>query len=441
MLSKSFSKAVLFTCLTGLTATASAQAWPPEGPHENVSFATKPLTLETSYTLRQGFSPHGIFPSMDNNLYYHRYWSEFIPSHVVYRDGPVRELEYKPNKKVGQARATTKLGELTLDEMIKHPDSRAQGFVVVHQGKVIYEAYPGMRETDMHIWMSTSKTIASLLVSQLEEEGKVDVTKPIDNYLKEFKGTDWEGVRIIDILDMSTGLDGSETMPNMMNFEHPVSQWHRLVLQGGQELAPMTSRDAVLAIKNDPNTEAGQFFQYSSPATQVLGFLVEHVLDQRLSDIVSERIWSKMGAEGDATLGLNNAGNGGIFAFMSSRLRDKARYGMLYTPSWKTVANEQIISDSVIEKTQNECRPAMFERTKKAAIEAGQWHFSTDTDVLCNSRQWDAVYKDGDMYKAGSHGQGLYVSPSRDLVVAYFSTSYHNWQDYARAVAKAVDNN
>lgn len=39
-----------------------------------------------------------------------------------------------------------------------------------------------------------------------------------------------------------------------------------------------------------------------------------------------------------------------------------------------------------------------------------------------NSCQWDFVRNDGDFFKAGFGGQGLYVSPSRDLVVACFGT-------------------
>ena len=38
------------------------------------------------------------------------------------------------------------------------------------------------------------------------------------------------------------------------------------------------------------------------------------------------------------------------------------------------------------------------------------------------SWQWDAVWADGGMYKSGYLGQGLYVDPDRDLVVAWFGT-------------------
>ena len=410
----------------------------PGGPHEPVSFATQPMDLARSYRLREGFHPHAIFPSNDHNLYFHLRWSEFIPTHVVPRAGAIAELRVGPDVGIGSVVARTGLGELSLDEVIQHPRSRIQGFIVVYEGSILYEAYPGMRDTDLHIWMSTSKTIASLLIGQLEEAGRINIDHPIDRYLTEFKGTQWEGIRIIDLLDMSTGLDASETATNVMNLGHPVSQWQRLVLHGGEDAKPRTSKDAILAVANDPNLAAGESFQYSSLTTQILGFLIERVVDQRLADIIADRIWSKIGAEGDATLGLNDSGGPGIFALVSSRLRDKARYGLLYTPSWSTVARERLVSPGIIAKIQDGCRPDLYERAKADAKAAGTRFFSDDPDVRCNSRQWDAVYRDGDLYKSGSHGQGLYVSPTRDLVVAYFSTSYFSWQDYARGIAKKL---
>jgi hypothetical protein len=49
--------------------------------------------------------------------------------------------------------------------------------------------------------------------------------------------------------------------------------------------------------------------------------------------------------------------------------------------------------------------------------------------------QWDAVWADGDFFKVGFRGQGLYVSPSKDLVVAFFSAQRQSQQSYARALA------
>ena len=55
---------------------------------------------------------------------------------------------------------------------------------------------------------------------------------------------------------------------------------------------------------------------------------------------------------------------------------------------------------------------------------------------VSNAWQWDAIWPDGDMSKGGVFGQGLYVSPAKDLVVAYFSTVLDTaLHRYARQIA------
>jgi len=39
-----------------------------------------------------------------------------------------------------------------------------------------------------------------------------------------------------------------------------------------------------------------------------------------------------------------------------------------------------------------------------------------------NSYHWDWVMPDGDFFKSGFGGQGLFISPERDLVIAFFGT-------------------
>jgi hypothetical protein len=48
-----------------------------------------------------------------------------------------------------------------------------------------------------------------------------------------------------------------------------------------------------------------------------------------------------------------------------------------------------------------------------------------------NSWQWDLVMPDHDFCKNGFGGQGLYISPTRDLVIAYFGTLVETRQEHA----------
>ncbi|ADV89283.1 beta-lactamase [Vibrio vulnificus] len=56
---------------------------------------------------------------------------------------------------------------------------------------------------------------------------------------------------------------------------------------------------------------------------------------------------------------------------------------------------------------------------------------------------FDTIFEDGDLYKGGVGGQGIYISPDKDLVVTFFSTSTGKNQEetYAREIAKYFANN
>jgi CubicO group peptidase (beta-lactamase class C family) len=59
-----------------------------------------------------------------------------------------------------------------------------------------------------------------------------------------------------------------------------------------------------------------------------------------------------------------------------------------------------------------------------------------------NTYQWDFVMPDGDFFKGGHNGQGLYISPERDVVVAFFGSgddpSIFVSMMLARAVVKSL---
>jgi hypothetical protein len=105
---------------------------------------------------------------------------------------------------------------------------------------------------------------------------------------------------------------------------------------------------------------------------------------------------------------------------ISSRLSDMARFGMLYTPSWNKVASERVVTPEIVERIQRGVRSKEFFRKGFGPVEIG--HLNDDS-MISNSRQWDAVWSDGDFYKAGFQTRALYVSPARDLVIVLFSVN------------------
>jgi len=416
-------------CWPALFALSAAAATPELLP---VSVAKDGIPAELGYRLRGGFTSTSAYDTGDRNLYYFLHWEQYIPHSVVRRDGPIAPLPVALNSALGSVRARTSLGELSLDQMLADPRSRTQGFLVVHKGRVVFEKYPGMRASDHHLWFSSSKSVAGLLVGLLEADGKLDVSKPIETYLPELANTHWRGIAIIDILDMASGLDLAESEQSRTDPRTAVNHFFRSDLGDASGMSEKTSNEILFGVGK--KSAAGETFEYSSLNTKMLGLLVERVSGQRLADFLSERVWAKMGAEGDGLLALDMQGGPSIHGQISSRLRDKARYGMLYTPSWKAVAQQPVVPASLIDKIQHGCRPSIYQRG--AAARATNLQFKP----RCNSRQWDAVFEDGDFYKGGARGQGIYVSPSRDYVAVWFSTTMESgWMSYARAMGEVLE--
>jgi CubicO group peptidase (beta-lactamase class C family) len=79
--------------------------------------------------------------------------------------------------------------------------------------------------------------------------------------------------------------------------------------------------------------EPGQRFEYSSMNTMMMLMIAEQITGKPFHDLLTERVWSKSGMEGDAEPDLPPSGEPSACGIVASRLRDLARYGMLDTPS------------------------------------------------------------------------------------------------------------
>lgn len=354
----------------------------------------------------------------DEAVYFSARAAEFLSTAIVPVRQPVRQLPTQSIPEIGKIRVNTiNFGMLTLDEYLAKLESYLQGFIVVNKGKVVYEKYPRMRAEDPHIWMSNAKVTASLIIDLLINEGKIDENKKMGDYVTEFRGTPTGQVRVKDVLDMTTGLNSDE---NPETRSDPNSIATRTFLaefgfphKGKVERLINVLKEAQFVSK------PGEKFQYASATTQLLVYLAEAVEGKQWSDIFDERVWSKIGAEAPIQLHMSPDGIVGAHGLISSNLRDLARFGMLYTPSWEKVATERIVSPDMI------MRIRAGVRTKEFFLGAYNGPvfakiFDDDT-ILSNSRQWDLIWPDGDFWKGGMMSQGLYVSPNKDLVIAYFS--------------------
>jgi len=360
--------------------------------------------------------------------------TEFWNHSIINRSGPVRELPLVLRDDVADFVTTTDKGELTLRNYVNN--SSVNGALVLHHGEVVFEAYPRMRPQDKHLYMSVSKGHAATLIAILEDREQIDVSQGVETYLPSLKGSGWDGVPVLDILDMASGIgclegeDGAYDNPERCYYQYEAS------------LGWLRATDATLDSTFDymatleSHRPAGEAFEYTSPNTFILGWLAEQIAGEPFVDLLSTEIWQKMGAESDGIIVAPRRGvpiaSGGI----SSTLRDMARFGLMFTPSGRQ-GIQPVISDTYLDNIQKNGRAEIFraDRGEDSGMVDGE-------PARHNSYQWDFVMDDGDFFKGGYGGQGLYISPSRDLVVAFFGTfdedrQGHEMTRIARQLAKS----
>jgi len=386
-----------------------------------VSAAQEPFSKDFIKGAHNSFNSFHAQMGGDHTLYYLLNFSAVLRTDMSMPSAEYKPLEYGLNKSVGSIQMkTASEGNLTLDEYIAHPTFRHQAMLMLHKGKIVYEAYPGMSPSDVHWWASASKTISGLLTALLVEDGKIDTLKPVTAYVLELTDTAWDNVNVIDLINHTSGLDIEETNQAILD---PESMFVRFVYSAMGTLDRNVKVENWVEVLRDAeplkNEKPGQRFRYSSLNTQVLGMIIENVTGLRWADVVEQRIWGKMSARMPLLVHLSPDGTALTMAIMSSTLEDMARFGTLFTPSWKASATEQIVTPAILERIRRDGDPKAF---KGGAKEHQAMGLFNERPVKC-SYQFDFIFEDGAMYKHGNMGQGIYVDPERDFVGVYFSTT------------------
>ncbi|MGB5819577.1 MAG: serine hydrolase [Saonia sp.] len=327
----------------------------------------------------------------DLERYFYLNFSQIQKHSRIRRSDSPKVLKESPRDDIKNFITTTELkkgGGLSLNDYVQQVE--VNGLIIIHKGKIVFEGYPRMFPTDLHVNFLITQVYVSTSIAILEDRGLIDTSRPIDYYFNVLKNSGWEGVPVIDILSMSSGIDRVPLETYEASFD-PI-------------------KDLASAKSAKPS---GTEYQFSNADAMLLTLLVEKVSGLTFSDFVEQEIWSRIGAEYSALLGINT--NGTTLSYldgMSTTLRDLARFGLAFTPSGRNSDNP-IISDAHLANIRN-----VNKNLKKESRHT--------QETIYSSYQWDAVYEDGDFYKGAHGGQGLYISPSKDLVIAYFGTANTN---------------
>lgn len=408
-----------------------------------VEAAKEPFPKEFVTEAQKAFNSFHAQMGGDHTLYYLQNVSSVMRTDLVVPNAEYRPFEYALDPRIPEiVIETDSEGPLALKDYVVHPTFRHQAVVMVHEGKVVYEAYPGMLPTQVHLWSSASKTITGLLAAKFVVEGRIDPEAPVTRYVEELAGTAWDQVRVIDLINHTTGLDTEENNQSILN---PQSMFVRFLLSVfGSPDRSVEIEDWLQVLREAEPLEGevpGERFRYSSLNTHVLGMVIEGVTGIRVSDVIGQEIWGNLTARMPLLVHLAPDGQPLNLGIISSTLEDMARYATLWTPSWRTFSDTEIVTPEVLDLIRSSGDPVAFRGGAKEAQAIGLF---AERPVK-GAYQFDFIFEDGALYKHGNTGQGIYIDPERDFVAVMFSATPYvppygeiKLPAYMRAAAKML---
>jgi CubicO group peptidase (beta-lactamase class C family) len=273
--------------------------------------------------------------------------------------------------------------------------NRMAGLIIVQGGKVRYENY-GLDFDAKGRWTSFSvaKSITSTLVGAAIKDGAIkSLDDKVTQYIPDLRGSAYDDVTVEQLLTMTSGVRWNEDYSDPNS---DVAKFNNHVPAKGMDVT-------VSYMKNLPReAAAGSKWVYKTGETNLIGVLVSSATGKELSAYASEKIWRTFGMEAEAVWITGSSGHEISGCCFSARLRDFARFGQFILAEGK--------SDSGLILPKGWIAAAT---TKQADI---------GTPGKGYGYQW-WTYDDGSVAAQGIFGQGIFIDPKRNLVIA----SNGNW--------------
>lgn len=272
-------------------------------------------------------------------------------------------------------------------------DHKTVAFLIIKDDSIQYEKYfDGYDETSIVPSFSMAKSVTSILIGCALDEGLIlSVDEPITKYIPELTKNGFEKVTIKHLLQMTSGLDFSESYFNP--FGEAASFYY------GRNLKREIRK---LKLKREP----GDAFEYNSGDTQLLGLVLERSLKGKtVTAYFQEKLWTPLEMEYDGSWSLDKKDEGmeKTFCCINARARDFAKIGRLYLNkgNWN---GKQIVSEKWVE-----------ESTKVDTVNGSAWYYQ---------HQWWLPSQDGAFMAEGILGQFVYVDPAKDLIIVRLGKNY-----------------
>lgn len=260
------------------------------------------------------------------------------------------------------------------------------GLLVIKDGAIVYERYRLGNDRDSR-WLSYSvaKSVVSMLVGAAIRDGYIaSVDEKVTDYLPRMKGSAYDQARIRDILQMASGVAWDETYDDPQSDVNQAN-WNTLALYDYLGDKPR-------------NGAPGTTFNYNTAETNLAGNLLRAAIGNNLATYLEEKIWRPFGMEADAAWTLTEPG-GGEFGgcCLNATLRDYGRLGLFALNNGRLADGTPVLPKGWM--------------TESTAPSEGAPYYGY--------LWW--LREGGAFQASGIFGQGIYIDPLRNLVIALHS--------------------
>ena len=288
-------------------------------------------------------------------------------------------------------------------------------FLVLRDGRILYEMYrDGFGPGDPVMVFSITKSMLSLLVSLAIEDGLIEsIDQPVSDFLPRFEQGGLARIRLVHLLQMTSGLPYVERSVN-----NPFGLHAHL---------SYTDDIAGLLEQVEAGAAPGENFSYKSVDYALLGLVLDRALgEETITDYFYRKLWHPVGAVSTGFWSVDSAEHGmeKTWCCLSMSARDLARFGQLMLNRGRWNGQQLVPADwlSRIDSAAGTAEP-------KTNYRYGWWRMPGDSFAL---------------RAEGTMGQYLYINPERRTVIVRLghglgTMNAEHWRQLLTAVSKLAN--